>query len=60
MSADDDNFIVVPLCMLPIEKLHPPNPDKVREQKRKIRELIVTKPNIDIINNQDSLELIRQ
>ncbi|CAG8853322.1 29805_t:CDS:2, partial [Gigaspora margarita] len=60
MSTDDDNFIVVPFCMLPTERLHPPNPDKVREQKRKIRELIVTKPNIDIINNQDSLELIRQ
>ncbi|CAG8594035.1 11224_t:CDS:2 [Dentiscutata erythropus] len=60
MSTDKDNFIVVPFNMLPAEKLNPPNLEEVKEQKQKIRELIVTKSNLEIINNEEALNLIKK
>ncbi|CAG8544963.1 22226_t:CDS:2 [Gigaspora margarita] len=60
MSTDKDNFIVVPFNMLPTEKLNTPNSEEVRKQKQKISELIVTKSNLDIINNEEALNLIKK
>ncbi|CAG8618746.1 17081_t:CDS:2, partial [Racocetra fulgida] len=60
MSTDKDNFIVIPFNMLPAEKLNPPNLKEVKQQKQKIRELIVTKSNLEIIMNEEALNLIKQ
>ncbi|CAG8599100.1 46_t:CDS:10, partial [Diversispora eburnea] len=59
MSTEEDDFIVVPLIMLPAEKCSPPNPEKVEKQKRDIRKLIVGKSNSEIINNEDAIKLIK-
>ncbi|CAG8788122.1 32436_t:CDS:2 [Gigaspora margarita] len=60
MSTDKDNFIVVPFNMLPAEKLNPPNLKEVKKQKQKIRELIVTKSNLDIIKDEEAMNLIKK
>ncbi|CAG8734348.1 8858_t:CDS:2, partial [Racocetra fulgida] len=59
MSTDDDDFIVVPFNMLPVERLNSPNLKEVKNQKQRIRELIVNKSNLEIIKNEEALNLIK-
>jgi hypothetical protein len=56
MSTKEDNFVVTPFNMLPDEKL---GPDKVEEQKQKIRTLIIEKTNEQIVKSEEAMELIK-
>ncbi|CAG8622331.1 11681_t:CDS:2 [Ambispora leptoticha] len=60
MSSDDDDFIVISFNMLPAEKLNPQSPGKVKEQKKKSHELIVTKSNWNIVNSEEAQDLIKK
>src|ERR1044072_2157423 len=56
MSTEEDDFIVIPFNMLPTE----PNPVEVEKQKQDIRDHIVEKSNIEIIENDVAMELVKK
>lgn len=50
MSTKDDTFTVVPLNMLPSELKEGSSPDDVEKEKQKIRDRILSKSNVEIVD----------
>jgi len=62
MTTSDMDFNVVPLNMLPSELANDSTPEKVEEEKQRIRETILEKTNAEIASGPDkdkSLALLR-
>ncbi|KAL5504865.1 hypothetical protein ACEPAH_7528 [Sanghuangporus vaninii] len=60
MSDDTTSFIVVPMNRLPAEVEDPPNTKAVEEQKEFIRKRILCKPNEELINDDEAMELLNK
>lgn len=63
MTEDnDDELIVRPFNLLPVEKeniLHP-DPAKVEAQKQFIRDRIITRENADLLNDKKAMQVLSE
>lgn len=60
MDLDHPNLVVVPFNMLPTEQVPNPDPAKILEQRRFIKQRITDKDNLTIRHDDEAWELISQ
>lgn len=60
MSTDEDSFIIKSLNLLPSEKEETPDPKKIEEERRFIRENILGKSNEFIAANPATMKMLNQ
>ncbi|KAJ1311923.1 hypothetical protein OPQ81_010383 [Rhizoctonia solani] len=59
MDMDDPNLVVVPLNSIPAER-EGKSPDEVQKQRKYIRDRIVNRPNLELVQDEEAMKLVRE